>query len=61
MPQMWQRILDYMRQRNKPMRPVEVREALGLEGTTRHVMNRMVARGVLKRVEAGVYEVAPMM
>jgi hypothetical protein len=55
MPETWQRIMDYMRQCNGPVRPIEVEEALGLENTPRHVMNRMVLTGVLRRVETGVY------
>jgi DNA-binding IclR family transcriptional regulator len=58
MPQMWQRILDYMRQRNQPVRPIEVQKALGLATTSRHMMNRMVQAGLLRRVETGVYVVA---
>jgi hypothetical protein len=49
------RILDYMRQHPGPMRPAEIRTALHLPTTPRHAMKRMVGRGLLKRVEQGVY------
>ena len=49
------RIIAYMQQHPGPKRPGEVEEALGLAGTPRYVMNRMVERGVLRRVEPGVY------
>ena len=52
------RILAYIQQHPGPKRPGEIAEALGLTGTLRHVMNRMVERGALKRVAPGVYVLA---
>ena len=49
------RILAYMQEHPGPHRPGEVAEALALQLTPRYVMNRMVERGVLKRVAPGVY------
>ena len=49
------RILAYMQEHPGPTRPGEIEEAFGLAGTPRHVMNRMVERGVLTRVAPGVY------
>jgi hypothetical protein len=52
---MWNRILDYMRQHPGSIRPAEVQTALQLPSTPRYAMTRMVGRGLLKRVEEGVY------
>ena len=52
------RILDYMRQHPGQIRPTEIRTALHLPTTPRHAMKRMVTRGLLKRVEQGVYTLA---
>ena len=49
------RIIAYMQEHPGQTRPGEIQEALGLAHTLRYVMNRMVERGVLKRVEPGVY------
>lgn len=49
------RILAYMQEHPGPQRPGEIAEALGLRGTPRYVMNRMVEREVLTRVAPGVY------
>jgi hypothetical protein len=53
-----QRILDFMRRAGKAVRPGEVQEALGLATTVRHVMRRMVERGLLRRVDQGVYDLS---
>jgi len=47
-----------MQEHPGPKRPGEVQEALGITSTLRHIMNRMVERGVLKRVASGLYELA---
>jgi hypothetical protein len=51
----WDRIFNYMRHHPGPLRPAEIRTALHLPTTPRHAMKRMVTRGLLKRVEEGVY------
>jgi DNA-binding XRE family transcriptional regulator len=55
-PEAWERILAFMRRSNRPLRPVEVQEALGLATEARYSMKRMVKRGLLRRVEHGLYE-----
>ena len=54
-PEAWQKILGYMQQQRKAVSPIQVQRALGLTTEARHVMNRMVQRGVLQRVKPGVY------
>jgi hypothetical protein len=55
-PEAWEQILAFMRRSNRPLRPVEVQEALGLATEARHSMKRMVKRGLLRRIEQGLYE-----
>jgi hypothetical protein len=55
-PDLKQKIVDYMRQCNRPVRAGEVQEALGLATTPRHIMRRMASAGVVKRVKPGIYE-----
>ena len=54
----WDRILNYMQHNPRPIRPAEVQTALHLPTTPRYAMKRMVTRGLLKRVEQGVYRLA---
>jgi hypothetical protein len=37
------------------MSPLEVEKALGLDSTPRHQMARMCERGLLRRVQQGLY------
>jgi DNA-binding transcriptional MerR regulator len=51
-PETWQRIMDYMRQCDGPVSSGDIQKALGLD---RHTLRRMVQRGLIERVEPGVY------
>ena len=55
-PETWQRILDFMAQQKSAITAGQVKEALGLETDARHMLNRMVQKGLLERVEPGVYK-----
>jgi DNA-binding transcriptional MerR regulator len=55
LPESWQRILDYMGQQHGSVTAGQVKEALGLQTEVRHTLNRMVLKGLLQRVEPGVY------
>ena len=46
-PPAWQQIIDYVRSVNRAVTPAEVQQALGLAQTPRHMLNRMVQRGIL--------------
>jgi hypothetical protein len=54
-PEPWQRIIDYVRSVNRAVTPAEVQQALRLAHTPRHMLNRMVQRGVVRRLTPGVY------
>ena len=54
-PPAWQRVIDYVRSVNRAVTPAEIQQALGLAQTPRHMLNRMVHRGVLQRVAPGVF------
>ena len=54
-PETWQRILDFMAQQHGAVTAGQVQEALGLRTEARHMLRRMVQRGLIKRVGLGVY------
>jgi hypothetical protein len=54
-PPAWQQIIDYVHSVNRAVTPVEVQQALRLDHTPRHMLNRMVQRGIFQRLEPGVY------
>ena len=54
-PETWQRILDFMGQQHGSVTAGQVKEALGLRTDARHVLNRLVLKGLLQRVAPGVY------
>ena len=54
-PETWQRILDYIQQQHGAVTAGQVKEALGLKTDARHVLKRMVQRGLIERVEPGAY------
>jgi hypothetical protein len=56
LPDPWQQILTYMQMHPGPQRPQDVQRALGRREPVRHIMHRMVERGLLRRVAPGVYE-----
>jgi hypothetical protein len=58
MPETWQQILTYMQQHPGPQRLQDIHRALGRREPVRHVMHRMVERGLLRRVTPGVYVLA---
>jgi hypothetical protein len=55
-PESWQRIIDYLQKQDGAVTAGQVQEALGLPTAARHVLNRMVRKGLLERVEPGVYK-----
>jgi hypothetical protein len=40
---------------NRAVKSEDVQQALGLDHTPRHMLNRMVHRGMLQRLQPGVY------
>jgi hypothetical protein len=56
MPEIWQRILAYIREHGPQTAP-QVQAGLGLEENLAHRMKRMATAGYLERVARGVYEV----
>jgi hypothetical protein len=55
MPETWQQILHYMQQYLGAHRPQDIQRALGRAQPVRYTMNRMVERGLLRRLQPGVY------
>lgn len=54
-PPAWQCIIDYLRSVNRAVTTAEIQQALGLAQTPRHMLHRMVHRGVVRRVAPGVF------
>ena len=46
-----------MVQQKRAVTAGQIKEALGLETDARHVLRRMVQRGLIERVEPGMYRI----
>jgi hypothetical protein len=57
-PELREKIIGFMRQYGKPVRPIEIQKALGLDSTPRHILRHMSNAGAVRRIKTGVYEVA---
>jgi hypothetical protein len=50
------KVLAYMRQCEGPQTPLQVQIGLGWQHTPRYIMRRLAEKGVLRRVDVGLYE-----